>query len=129
MKNYCESTRVVIQLLQYQNKVRRLEALAPPGVPAQHPWLGLAAGRPGGLPERGEVRPARPVRPRPRLLHHGQQRGDQQLQGHPPRDAQVNGPTINLVRWKKEYMATSHKVILAETLSPTFVGLTFQVGF
>ena len=30
-------------------------------------------------------------------------------------------------RWKKEYMATSHKVILAETLSPTFVGLTFQV--
>ena len=32
-----------------------------------------------------------------------------------------------LTRWKKEYMATSHKVILAETLSPTFVGLTFQV--
>ena len=26
-------------------------------------------------------------------------------------------------------MATSHKVILAETLSPTFVGLTFQVVF
>ena len=26
-------------------------------------------------------------------------------------------------------MATSHKVILAETLSPTFVGLTFQVFF
>ena len=26
-------------------------------------------------------------------------------------------------------MATSHKVILAETLSPTFVGLTFQVIF
>ena len=32
-----------------------------------------------------------------------------------------------LSRWKKEYMATSHKVLLAETLSPTFVGLTFQV--
>ena len=31
-------------------------------------------------------------------------------------------------RWKKEYMATSHKVILAETLSPTFVGLTFQAS-
>ena len=34
---------------------------------------------------------------------------------------------IMITRWKKEYMATSHKVILAETLSPTFVGFTFQV--
>ena len=29
-------------------------------------------------------------------------------------------------RWKKEYLATSNKVVLAETFSPTFVGLTFQ---
>ena len=33
----------------------------------------------------------------------------------------------SLFRWKQEYMTTSHKVILAETFSPTFVGLTFQV--
>ena len=29
-------------------------------------------------------------------------------------------------RWKQEYLSTSSKVILAETLSPTFVGLSFQ---
>jgi len=29
-------------------------------------------------------------------------------------------------KWKKEYLSTSNKVILAETFSPTFVGLTFQ---
>ena len=29
-------------------------------------------------------------------------------------------------RWKKEYLATASKGILAETLSPTFVGLSFQ---
>ena len=29
-------------------------------------------------------------------------------------------------RWKQEYLRTSNKVILAETLSPTFVGMTFQ---
>ena len=32
----------------------------------------------------------------------------------------------NVCRWKKEYLSTSNKVILAETFSPTFVGLTFQ---
>lgn len=30
-----------------------------------------------------------------------------------------------LSRWKKEYLSTASKVILAETLSPTFVGMTF----
>ena len=30
--------------------------------------------------------------------------------------------------WKKEYLKTSNKVIMAETLSPTFVGMSFQVG-
>ena len=34
--------------------------------------------------------------------------------------------TIMCTRWKKEYVATASKVILAETLSPTFVGLSFQ---
>ena len=29
-------------------------------------------------------------------------------------------------RWKQEYLRSSNKVILAETLSPTFVGMTFQ---
>ena len=29
-------------------------------------------------------------------------------------------------RWKKEYLSTASKVILAETLSPTFVGMTFS---
>ena len=31
-------------------------------------------------------------------------------------------------RWKVDYMQTTHKVILAETFSPTFVGLTFRVS-
>ena len=31
-------------------------------------------------------------------------------------------------RWKQDYMQTTHKVILAETFSPTFVGLTFRVS-
>jgi hypothetical protein len=30
-------------------------------------------------------------------------------------------------RWKREYLSTTNKVILADTLSPTFVGCTFQV--
>ena len=30
-------------------------------------------------------------------------------------------------RWKREYVSTASKVILAETLSPTFVDLSFQV--
>ena len=30
-------------------------------------------------------------------------------------------------RWKKDYLSTSNKVVLAETLSPTFVGFSFQV--
>ena len=35
--------------------------------------------------------------------------------------------TRDMPSWKKEYLKTSNKVILGETLSPTFVGLTFQV--
>ena len=35
--------------------------------------------------------------------------------------------TREMPSWKKEYLKTSNKVILGETLSPTFVGLTFQV--
>ena len=31
-------------------------------------------------------------------------------------------------RWKQDYMLSTHKVILAETFSPTFVGLTFRVS-
>jgi hypothetical protein len=31
-------------------------------------------------------------------------------------------------RWKREYLSTTNKVILADTLSPTFVGCTFQVN-
>lgn len=37
--------------------------------------------------------------------------------------------TPEMPRWKQEYMTTSHKVILAETFSPTFVGLTFMVTY
>ncbi len=29
-------------------------------------------------------------------------------------------------RWKQEYLKTSNKIILGETLSPTFVGMSFQ---
>ena len=29
-------------------------------------------------------------------------------------------------RWKQEYLRTSNKVIMGETLSPTFVGMSFQ---
>ena len=32
-----------------------------------------------------------------------------------------------MASWKKEYLQTSNKVIMAETLSPTFVGMSFQV--
>ena len=37
------------------------------------------------------------------------------------------GITPEMPRWKKDYLSTSNKVVLAETLSPTFVGFTFQV--
>ena len=30
-------------------------------------------------------------------------------------------------RWKQEYLKTSNKVVLGETLSPTFVGMKYQV--
>ena len=36
-----------------------------------------------------------------------------------------NELTFPFSRWKKEYLSTASKVILAETLSPTFVGMTF----
>ena len=68
MKNYCESTRVVIQLLQYQNKVivivHQLGGNGGGGgamvvvmviltyhsvVPIEHSRMGLAKGRPGSL--------------------------------------------------------------------------------
>ena len=37
------------------------------------------------------------------------------------------GITPEMPRWKKDYLSTSNKVVLAETLSPTFVGFSFQV--
>ena len=50
-----------------------------PGILVEHPWLGLEAGRPGRLHQRGQVWPPRPVLPRLRLLHHGEQHDDHQL--------------------------------------------------
>ena len=39
------------------------------GLPAQHPRLGLAEGRPGRLSQRDQVRHVGPVRPGSRILH------------------------------------------------------------
>lgn len=48
------------------------------GLFVEHPRLGLEAGRPGSLHQRGQVWPPRPVLPRLRILHHGQQHDDHQ---------------------------------------------------
>ena len=64
-------------------------AVNPPGAAAQHPWLGLAAGRPGRVPQRGQVRDAGPVLPRAGLLHPRQQHDHRQQPRHQPGDAQV----------------------------------------
>ena len=44
----------------------------------------------------------------------------------------ITASEVNISRempgWKQEYLKTSNKVIMAETLSPTFVGMSFQVG-
>ena len=48
------------------------------GLFVEHPRLGLEAGRPGSLHQRGQVWSPRPVLPRVRLLHHGQQHDDNQ---------------------------------------------------
>ena len=44
----------------------------------------------------------------------------------------ITASEVNISRempgWKQEYLRTSNKVIMAETLSPTFVGMSFQVG-
>ena len=43
----------------------------------------------------------------------------------------ITASEVNISRempsWKQEYLKTSNKVIMAETLSPTFVGMSFQV--
>ena len=58
-----------------------------PGLLVEHPRLGLEAWRPGRLHQRGQVRPPRPVLPRLRLLHHGEQHDDHQLARDHSRDA------------------------------------------
>ena len=44
----------------------------------------------------------------------------------------ITASEVNISRempgWKQEYLKTSNKVIMAETLSPTFVGMSFQVS-
>jgi len=106
LKNYCESTRVVIQLLQYQNKAYLLNI---PGwdwrrddqaVCLNEVKYGLLAQSclaPGFFTMACNI-----VTSSYKEIH------------------------PEMPQWKQEYMATSHKVILAETLSPTFVGFTFQ---
>ena len=59
------------------------------GLPAEHPGLGLEEGRPGGLPQRDQVRDVGPVLPGPRVLHPGQQHDHRQQHHHQSRDAQV----------------------------------------
>ena len=51
MKNYCAESRIIIQLMQYHNKVRCRDTQGitrpnppPAGVPAEHPLVGLEAG-------------------------------------------------------------------------------------
>ena len=50
IKNYCDNIRVIIQLMQYHNKVscsthHTMDANPhPAGVPAEHPLVGLEAG-------------------------------------------------------------------------------------
>ena len=68
-----------------------------PGILAEHPRLGLEARRPGGLHQRGQVWPPRPVLPRLRLLHDGEQHDDHQLAGNHPGDAALEeGLPFNL---------------------------------
>ena len=67
------------------------------GLFAEHPGLGLEAGRPGSLHQRGQVRPPRPVLSCLRLLHHGEQHDDHQPARHHSRDAALEeGLPFNL---------------------------------
>ena len=67
------------------------------GILAEHSRLGLEARRPGGLHQRGQVWPPRPVLPRLRLLHDGEQHDDHQLAGNHPGDAALEeGLPFNL---------------------------------
>ena len=67
------------------------------GLFAEHPGLGLEAGRPGSLHQRGQVWPPRPVLPCLRLLHHGEQHDDHQPARHHSGDAALEeGLPFNL---------------------------------
>ena len=67
------------------------------GLFAEHPRVGLEAGRPGSLHQRGQVRPPRPVLPCLRVLHHGQQHDDHQPAGNHSGDAPLEeGLPFNL---------------------------------
>ena len=59
------------------------------GLPAEHPWLGLEEGRPGGLPQRDQVRDVGPVLSGTRVLHSRQQHDHCQQHRHFSGDAQV----------------------------------------
>ena len=67
------------------------------GLLVKHPGLGLEAGRPGSLHQRGQVWPPRPVLPCLRLLHHGEQHDDHQPARHHSGDAALEeGLPFNL---------------------------------
>jgi len=106
LKNYCENTRVVIQLLQYNNKAYLLNI---PGWDWRRDDQALCLNEVKyGLMAQSVLAP-----------------GFFTLASNVVTSS-IKEITPEMPRWKQEYMTTSHKVILAETFSPTFVGLTFQ---
>jgi len=106
LKNYCENTRVVIQLLQYNNKAYLLNI---PGWDWRRDDQALCLNEVKyGLMAQSVLAP-----------------GFFTFASNVVTSS-VKEITPEMPRWKQEYMTTSHKVILAETFSPTFVGLTFQ---
>jgi hypothetical protein len=75
IKNYSSDIRVIVQLMQYHNKVclriNRCGTFNPlPGLPPQHPQLGLAPRRRRHLPGRTKARVHCPVVLGPWFLNH-----------------------------------------------------------
>lgn len=106
LKNYCENTRVVIQLLQYNNKAYLLNI---PGWDWRRDDQAVCLNEVKyGLMAQSVLAP-----------------GFFTLASNVVTSS-IKEITPEMPRWKQEYMTTSHKVILAETFSPTFVGLSFQ---
>jgi len=106
LKNYCDNTRVVIQLLQYQNKALLLNI---PGWDWRRDDQAVCLNEVKyGLLAQSILAP-----------------GFFTLASNIVTSS-IKEITPEMPRWKQDYMLSTHKVILAETFSPTFVGLTFR---